>query len=716
MTPKEIMAVLRRHVLLLILLTVLGTATGTGLCIVLRMFWPRYTTVGAIEILEPTRDDPIVITEGRVNPDTYDQFRNSKLQMMKRPGMLEELLRRDEVRQTGWFAGFVDGGNTNIAKAVKNLERNLRVTAPREVQLLTVSMTTGSRKESALIVNQMLDLFVNQQRAAATKDISTQLSDRKKLQATVKSELQITTDVMNQIRAGSPYGNLSETSFRDWLTDTLGSQETQLSRIENETTRLNSLVGILDNRARGAFDDVVTEQIEQDPVARAMRSSIAALEPTLAELTARFGENHRRVIEVRDALKQRQQDYDRRKAEIADIFRKANAQNANDQLIAVKAELETQKAKLETLRENHRDMSRTRARYLEATIERDEKQVLLESINTHIKKLQAIYDDPDISKVKKAWDAPEPLEISAPRLVFYVPGGFILGLLAGLLIAFAIEKLNDLVRTPSDVMKYLRVPLLGMICHTDEDDDLKGVRPEHVVRQAPYSIMSECYRQFRANLKLSGGNQDRKVILITSTAAADGKTSVAANLASTLVADNKKVLLVDANFRRPMVASLFPRIDEGLDSPSEFGLSNYLAGQCTIDEGLVRRTSVEDLDVIDSGPLPGNPAEALASNAMNSLVKKLTESYDCIIIDGPPLLVSDAKTLAAQTDGTILVLNADATRRGAAQRALRELRDIDANVLGSVLMGVKALKGGYFHEIYRSYQEYQKSPVAQPVA
>ena len=100
---------------------------------------------------------------------------------------------------------------------------------------------------------------------------------------------------------------------------------------------------------------------------------------------------------------------------------------------------------------------------------------------------------------------------------------------------------------------------------------------------------------------------------------------------------------------------------------------------------------------------------------MTKLIEKSRQLYNSVIIDGPPLLISDAKILASQADGTIIVFNAAATKRGAAQRTLRELRDINANLIGSVLVGVRVMKGGYFQEVYRSYQAYQQIQVAQTV-
>jgi capsular exopolysaccharide synthesis family protein len=182
-------------------------------------------------------------------------------------------------------------------------------------------------------------------------------------------------------------------------------------------------------------------------------------------------------------------------------------------------------------------------------------------------------------------------------------------------------------------------------------------------------------------------------------------------MASTLVTENHRVLYIDANFRRPISSKVFSMPSEGNGkSHADFGLSNYLLGQCSDPKDIVRSSGMEGLDIIDSGPLPPNPAEVLGSTTMKNLLNTFRDSYDYILIDGPALLVSDAKSLASLAEGTLVVFNATHTRKGEAQRALRELKDIQASVVGTVLLGVETLKGGYFGELYRAYQQYQQVP------
>lgn len=712
LTPKEIIGILRRHVLLMIFSATLGLVIGGVAWYLFQRFLPAYTAETAIEVLPPGTDDPMEIRTTLANKDLAYQLRFTKAAFIKQQSTFENLLRRDKIRDTEWFKRF----NNDIPKTVEDLEDNFRASPQREGNWIMLSMKCHDKKESALIVNEMLNLFLKGQQDIATRDVREQLAKRTDQQRRLRGELQQANDTLETIRKGTEFTNLGGQRFRDYLDVQLSDLEKMKNELQNNVAQIESFVTTLRVRAEGEFDVIVREQIERDPIASGMRRTIANIELGLAQQENRFGENHRKVRQMRDALKQAKADLAYRQNEIADIKRRANLRNAEDQMTALTEQLAALQKQRNEAKIQHKELDNLRANYEKSLTIRDDKQTMLEEMDAHIEKLYALADDPDISKVKMVGLAPEPLRMSFPRIKIFLPGGFVLGLMVGIGLAFAIELLNDLLRAPSDVMKHLRVPLLGMICHADEDDDVEGVDLFHVVRQAPYSIMSECYRQFRTNLRLSGSGESHKTLLVTSGRAGDGKTSVAVNLSATLVAEDKKILFIDTNFRRPSTATLFPRTeaDGSVAEHVDFGLSNYLMGQCEYDD-VVRTSGIEGFDIIDSGPLPSNPAEILGSANMTKLLEKSRELYDSVVIDGPPLLISDAKILAAQADGTIVVFNAAATRRGAAQRTLRELRDINANLIGGVLVGVRSMKGGYFQEVYRSYQAYQQIQVAQPV-
>jgi capsular exopolysaccharide synthesis family protein len=272
-------------------------------------------------------------------------------------------------------------------------------------------------------------------------------------------------------------------------------------------------------------------------------------------------------------------------------------------------------------------------------------------------------------------------------------------------LALLVEMLNDFVRTPRDVQRLLHVPLLGVIPDAYEDRAVDDIDLCDVVREAPYSLLGESYRRCRTNLELSAG-ESFKTLLVASGQPGDGKTSLACNLAAAFAAKYERVLLIDANLRQPSLHVVFPPESPGDDRL--IGLTNLLMDECMYQEA-IRPTAVAGLEVIDAGSPRRNPAELLAGPRMKELIECVAGHYDRIIIDSPPvLLVSDIKMLARLVDATLLVFNAGMTRWGVAERTIFEFEDVGARVVGCVLFGVEAMKGGYFRQQFRAYRRYLK--------
>jgi capsular exopolysaccharide synthesis family protein len=495
------------------------------------------------------------------------------------------------------------------------------------------------------------------------------------------------------MRLGTNIGDLNQSNFRGHLDDKLVNLERSANDLTRTIESTRERVRILTIRKESTdFDEVVKERVEQDPMATNMRLKVDSLEVELKRLQAQFGNNHQRVRETTNALQEQKSALLSWQAKIGDLYTKAGLINAMEQQSMLDAQLISQLKEVDNARNQYKDLHRLRADYQKEVVKRDEAHAKLEELNRHMDDIKIIKETRSLSKVQLGIPPHMPLKMSSPNIKVFVPGGFMLGFMLGIGLAFAIELLNDLLRSPSEVIKHMRAPLLGTICHKSEDRTVKGLNLYHVVREAPYSIMSEAYRQFRTSLTLSGSGTDHKTLLITSGNPGEGKTSVAVNTAYTFVADGKRVLLIDTNFRKPSTTVLFERRKTDgseLEHP-DFGLSNYLMDQCDKDS-VIRFSNHDGLDIIDSGPLPLNPSELLGSDKMIELISIVRQKYDYVIIDGPPMLVSEAKTLASEVDGTILVFNADQTRRGAAERALRELKEVNANILGSVLIGVKSM-------------------------
>ncbi len=727
MTPKEVFSILRRHLLLIIALTILGLIIAGGAWFLLLQYLPKYTAQTLIRVLSPVEKDPLTIGGTRANKDIEYGHRVSIANRIKQQSTLQELIDRNQVRETQWFRRFArfdeNGKITNVdrclLKAFKDLKKRFSAYPDRDAEFIVLSMTCRKAQEAADIVNEMVKSFLASYGSTKQAEVAKKLTELEQRKNFVQGEMVAAEKAMTEVRTRHEITDLERSNYRSFQhTITLRLNQLVLEQ-NNLTLLIKQVEADIENLKRLAAEPgnvQVERQVEVDPVMVLLAQQLALLESQLAGQLTKLGENHRVVRQTQELVNKIKHERQTRQTEIAEQIRQANLKNAQDQL----AVLQGRNKELGLLREEaqiqKKELDLDRVMYEQRLAVRDERKQRLDEIKATIESYKIILNDPETPKIQRVGSAPPPLEVSSPRWEFYFPGGTILGLISGIGLAFALELLNDLVRTPRDVARFLHIPLLTVVPDADEDEQVRDIDLCHVVRQAPYSIISESYRRCRTNIKLSGSDGSVRTLLISSGAAGDGKTSVAVNLAATFVAENKKVLLIDANFRRPDLQTIFPKPAEDEQvRQSEFGLSSLLMGLCSYEDAK-RSDVIEGLDIIDSGPLPSNPAELLGSYRMEQLIKDRRKNYDYIIVDSPPvLLVSDAKVLAKIVDGTVLVFNAAATRRGAAQRTIHELQAIDARIVGCVLFAVKALKGGYFHEQFRSYQEYQKLQLARSI-
>ncbi|MFF2483244.1 CpsD/CapB family tyrosine-protein kinase [Paenibacillus sp. NPDC058071] len=207
----------------------------------------------------------------------------------------------------------------------------------------------------------------------------------------------------------------------------------------------------------------------------------------------------------------------------------------------------------------------------------------------------------------------------------------------------------------------------------------------------PMSPISEAYRTLRTNLQYAGADRELQVLMVTSASPKEGKSTTILNLAAAYAQSERKVILVDADLRKPTAHYTF-----GLSNRS--GLSHLLSGQTQLD-GLVQPSGIPGLDVLTAGPLPPNPSELLGSARMDSLLGKLREQYDIVLIDTPPVLaVSDAQVAAAGCDGVLLVVNARTGKRQYALKARNALEFVKAKVVGVVLNEMPQRDAGPYYE------------------
>jgi capsular exopolysaccharide synthesis family protein len=211
-----------------------------------------------------------------------------------------------------------------------------------------------------------------------------------------------------------------------------------------------------------------------------------------------------------------------------------------------------------------------------------------------------------------------------------------------------------------------------------------------VTNISPNSITLEQFRMVRANINFSMPDNKLQTIMFTSALPGEGKSTSAANVAIVFAQEGKKVLLVDADMRKPTLHYTF----HTTNSP---GLSGVLSKQWNLKD-VIKETEVEGMHLITSGQIPSNPAELLGSKSMEALLEELKGKFDIIIFDAPPVLaVADAQILSNKCDGTILVISAGATRKESALKAKNVLQTSRANLIGTVLNNFKVGKDHYYY-------------------
>ncbi len=331
------------------------------------------------------------------------------------------------------------------------------------------------------------------------------------------------------------------------------------------------------------------------------------------------------------------------------------------------------------------------------------QQIYISSISSlETLRLTRAQNTPNVVQVEAAVTPSSPIS-PKPMQSALLAGG--IGLLVTAAVAFLVEFLDDTIKTPDEVKDQLGLPVIGLIGELRKKN--KDEKLGNYVAYHPRSPVSEAFRALRTNLEYSGIDAPLRVILVTSAGKSEGKTTVATNLAIVLAQSGKKVLLLDSDMRRPNVHAQF-------NIHNRVGLSDLVRGKLTLESVVRTLPEIKNLSIITSGGLPPNPAELLGSERMRSILEEMKSVFDVIVMDSPPMLVSDAQILSTRTDGVIYVIVPGNTHSVAAKRPLEELQRINANILGVVMNRIPRNRdyyyGGYnYYSPYSSHDGYHQT-------
>lgn len=298
-------------------------------------------------------------------------------------------------------------------------------------------------------------------------------------------------------------------------------------------------------------------------------------------------------------------------------------------------------------------------------------------------RLASLQNTPNIVQIETAAYPNNPIR---PKPVNNTMLAGAVGLMLAAGIVFLIEYLDDTLKTPDDIQRYLGLPVLGYIAEMKVSD--KSAEVLYVAKE-PRSPVTEAFRSLRTNLEFSGIDKPLQSLLITSPGPSDGKTTTATNLAAIIAQGDRDVVLVDADLRRP-------RVHRFLALSNQIGLSDLFRDGFRIDAVKRPVQGNEKMEVITSGNLPPNPAELLGSVRMEKILEELRETGKMVILDSPPSLVSDAVILSTKVDGVVLVLQPGSTDVASAIAVLEQLHRAEARVLGVVLNRIPRNRAEYY--------------------
>jgi polysaccharide biosynthesis transport protein len=306
----------------------------------------------------------------------------------------------------------------------------------------------------------------------------------------------------------------------------------------------------------------------------------------------------------------------------------------------------------------------------------------------------------------------------APRRLMTVIAALILSTLFGAGFALFLEYLDDTIKTTEEVENYLRLPALAAIPAIDSmpkrrlllvggggDENEAKATNELLINNDPRSSLAEAYRQLRTSILLSTAGHAPKSLLITSSLPAEGKTTTAINTAISLAQTGAKVLVIDADMRRPRLHSVF-----GVSNAE--GLSTILANEMEAKEILeiIQYDNDSKLNLLPSGPIPPNPAELIGSDQMVNLLKVMQGHFTHVVVDSPPIAsFTDGVLIASMVDGVILVVHSGKSSRQVVRRSRQLLQDINAKVFGVVLNNVnlRSQDNYYYYQSYYHRDQYR---------
>lgn len=702
MTGADVWRVIRANLWLIIGSVVVFAVLGVIVNVWLAKFHPRYTAMGLIEVQPTNIVDPLKQDIQAPDRNAVEIEQRTQAQLLKHEKLVSDVLTRSEpIKQTSWYKQYSDPRD-----AKEDLKDHLSVQPIPDTKLIMISMAYSNPKDCKTIVDEVVQAHLDQQSQVRrdTQLVRSQTLNKLKEMHTIRRN-----DLLDQLKSKGQKLAIDALGVPSHL----NALEARLAQLSTELAKLDGTF----QSAKAAYEQaqaqiqagqepaMIDEMIARDPLVGAYRQQLDQIDVAIAEY-ARMGEDHPYLKQLNARRETMMKKYIDTRAEQVGKYRASYLDRLKTEATMGQLAVETQKKAVEEVKQDLSSLTEDLNVYLSTAEEEKSIRETLKNIEKELDDIKAYSIRVDQAGVFWSQRPDVPDMMSFPRLSITLPLAIMLGLALSLGLAFLREMLDTSVRSPRDIARVGQMNILGMVPDERDDPAVAGVRLPLAIFEAPNSAFAEQLRQMRTRLQHTVSLDTTRAILVTSAGPEDGKTTISCNLAAGLALNGRKILLVDANFRRPQLHNVFGMANDQGFSDALNAPDNFAA--------FAKPTAIPNLSILACGSKPGNATEMLESQLLIDFIDRALDEYDHVIFDsGPMLFVSETVAMAPRVDGVVTVVRAQQNSRGALQRMRDGLRQIKAQHIGVVLNAVRAQGGGYYAQNIRTHYEYQGLPSKQ---
>ena len=578
------------------------------------------------------------------------------------------------------------------------LKAAAEATVGKADDIITVTLDSPCPDEAARIVNAIVESYVayqaHSQRNTAAEILKILQREKTRRDAELKKTFQAAMAFKRDneiISFGSDDSNIIIQRL-DALSDALTKAELAMMETKARYDATRSLLAD-PRKILHLTDRLLAGQGTSTLQGNTLEEERSRLNLELTVLRAGCTEDHPAVRMTKLKLKQLEDQEKERNLAMAE----AHTGWLKQEVAAAESRVKELGRSLEAQRKLAQDLNSKAVEYAMLVAEQNRAERICDLLDSRIKEID-ITDDGgalNVSLLETARPASAP---SKPKKAHTMFIAVVVGLLFGFSLALIGEWMDHRLRSAEEISEVLGLPVLGVVPRISHRKGL--ARVAKVVDLEPTSPAAEAYRTIRTAVYFGSPDIETRTLLVTSPAPNAGKTTLVSNLATAMAQAGQKVVILDADFRRPCQQKIF-EIDK--EAP---GVTEVLVGDGSLDDA-IQRTGTDGLDVLPCGTIPPNASEILNSEAFGKLLAELSGRYERVLIDAPPVLpLADARILGARCDAALLVLRADKSSRRPSQQAVESLLSVGTRILGAVVNGV-ARNRGYGYQGYNYYHQYR---------